>query len=119
LRSTWVVQPEKESVPMIFLNTSSDRIGTPKGYQLLSINFAKTIGDSRLSPYATVAYSGFEKKLVFPFGVNFQINPQWSATAMNDGRKSHLLLTYSQQNYFLQAGWIWFEHPAVTIGWGF
>ncbi len=119
LRATWTVQGETPSSPVVFFNTSSDRIGTPEGYQLVSVNFGKAIPGTLLAPYVSVTYSGFEKGFVFPFGVNAQLSPQWSATAMNDGRKSHLLMTYSQQDYFLQAGWIWLERPAVTIGWGF
>ncbi len=119
LRATWRVQPENDSAPVIFFNTSSDRIGTPDGYQLASINFGKTIPNTKFSVYSTIAYSGFNKGLVFPFGASYSFSPQWTMTAMNDGRKSHALVTYSQANYFIQAGWIWFKHPAVTIGWGF
>jgi len=119
LRATWVVQSENEKRPMIFFNTSSDRIGTPEGYQLASANFGKTIPGTQLSPYLSITYSGFEKKLVYPFGASYRFSPEWTAIAMNDGRKSHLLVTYSQSNYFIQAGWIWFKHPAITIGWGF
>lgn len=118
-RATYLVQSEDERRPMIHLNTSSDRIGTPEGYQQASITFGKTIPGTKLAPYASITYSGFEKKLVFPFGASYQIAAEWSAIAMNDGRKSHLLVTYSQENFFVQAGWIWFKHPAVTIGWGF
>jgi hypothetical protein len=118
-RATWIVQPEDESRPMVFFNTSSDRIGTPEGYQLVSVNAAKTLHGTKLSPYLTVAYSGFDKKLVFPFGASYGFSPRWRATGMNDGRKSHLLVTYSEEAYFIQAAWIWFKHPAVAIGWGF
>lgn len=119
LRATWKVLEESEKAPLIFLNTSSDRIGTPDGYQVVGINFAKTIPGTTISPYVTVAYSGFEKGLVFPFGASYQISQQWILTGMNDGRKSHLILTYSQKDFFIQAGWIWLRHPAITIGWGF
>ena len=67
----------------------------------------------------TVAYSGSDKGFVFPFGASVSVSPLWTATAMNDGRKSHVLVTYSQEDYFVQAGLIWLKRPAVTIGWGF
>jgi hypothetical protein len=118
-RATYVLLQETDRQPMIHLNTSSDRIGTPPGYQLASINFSKTIPGTRIAPYASVTYSGYEKGLVFPFGVNWQITPTIGVLGMNDGRKSHLLLTYSQQSYFVQLGWIWLKHPSITIGFGF
>ena len=119
IRATWTVQRETESRPVIFFNTSSDRIGTPEGYQLVSVNFGKEIPGTEVSPYVTVAYSGFEKGLVYPFGASAHLAEQWTVTAMNDGRKSHLLLTFAAEEYYVQAGWIWLKRPALTIGWGF
>jgi hypothetical protein len=113
------VQPETGTRPVIFFNTSSDRIGTPEGYQLASINFGKTIRGTTISPYLSITYSGYEKGLVFPFGASYSFSPLWTVTAMNDGRRSHLLLTYAQSTHFIQAGWIWFERPSFTIGWSF
>jgi hypothetical protein len=118
-RATWLLQSETEQRPMIHLNTSSDRIGTPAGYQQASITFIKRIPGTSFSPYASITYSGFEKSLVFPFGLNYQVTPEWSALAMNDGRRSHLLVTFAQPSYYLQLGWIWLERPSITIGWGF
>lgn len=119
LRATWVLQTENETRPMIHVNTSSDRIGTPEGYQQASMTFGRSIHGTKLAPYASITYSGFEKKFVFPFGASCQLAPNWSVLGMNDGRKSHLLLNYMKESYYVQLGWIWFERPAVTIGWGF
>jgi hypothetical protein len=118
-RGTYVLQPETERLPMVHFNTSSDRIGTPPGHQLYSVNFSKAIPGTALAPYASITYSEFERGLVYPFGLNWQIQPEWGLMAMNDGRKSHLLLTYSQPEYFVQLGWIWLKHPSVTVGFGF
>lgn len=104
---------------MVHLNTSSDRIGTPKGYEQVSLTFAKGIGGTALAPYLSVTYSEFERGFVFPFGINYQINPSWSVLGMNDGRKSHLMLNYAAKDYYVQLGWIWLRHPSITIGWGF
>lgn len=118
-RATWVLQRESEDRPQVHLNTSSDRIGTPKGFQQYSATFAKTIPGTRLAPYASITYSEFEKGLVFPFGASFQVSPEWSAMFLNDGRRSHLLATFAQEDWYLQLGWIWFKKPGITIGWGF
>lgn len=119
IRATWVVQTENPSRPMIHLNTSSDRIGTPEGYQQVSANLSKTIEGTGVAPYIGVTYSGFEKGLVFPFGVSYSPSPNWNIIGMNDGRKSHLLISLSQRDTFVQLGWIWFERLSFTIGWGF
>ena len=118
-RATLVLVPESSGSPQVHLNTSSDRIGTPKGYQLVSVNVSKTIPGTKLAPYGSITYSGYEKGLVFPFGMNWQVAPHFGVLAMNDGRKSHLLLTYSQERYFVQLGWIWLKHPSITVGFGF
>ncbi len=118
-RGSWVILTETGSRPQIHLNTSSDRIGTPEGKQQVSLTFAKSIPRMGLAPYASLTYSGFEDRLVYPFGLSYHIDKSWSALAMNDGRKSHLLLNYSAERYFVQAGWIWFKNPAITVGWGF
>lgn len=119
IRATWVLQRESETRPQIHLNTSSDRIGTPKGNQQYSATFAKSFPGSSLAPFASITYSEFEKGLVFPFGASYQFTPEIGATFLNDGRRSHLLATYSQESWYVQLGWIWFKRPAITIGWGF
>jgi hypothetical protein len=118
-RATYIVQPETASLPQVHLNTSSDRIGTPKGFQQYSVNIAKRLPNSPLGGYASVTYSEYERGLVFPFGLNYQLTTEIGLIAMNDGRRSHLLATYSQERYFVQLAWIWFRHPGITVGFGF
>ncbi len=104
---------------MIHVNTSSDRIGTPRGHQQVSLTAAKGIPGTNIAPYVSLTYSGFEKGFVFPFGLNYQIDENWSVLGMNDGRKSHVMVNYSAKSFYVQAGLIWIKHPAVTVGWGF
>jgi hypothetical protein len=118
-RGTWVAMEEADRLPMVHFNTSSDRIGTPPGHQLYSVNVSKSLPGTQLAPYASVTYSEFERGLVFPFGINWQLRQEWGLIAMNDGRKSHLLLTHSKRDYYVQLGWIWFRHPSITVGFGF
>ena len=119
IRATWVLQRESETRPQAHLNTSSDRIGSPKGTQQYSATFAKTIRGTKVAPFASITYSEWEDGLVFPFGASYSFAPEWSGMFLNDGRRSHLLATYSQENWYAQVGWIWFKRFAVTIGWGF
>lgn len=117
--ANWILQPESEKRPMLSLGTSSDRIGTPPGYQTVYLTAAKTLPDLPLAPYVSVAYSGLEEKLVFPFGANVALHEQWDLLAMNDGRKSHLLLTYKQGAMNVTAMWVWLKRPGISVGWGF
>lgn len=118
-RGTYVAVRETEDVPQVHFGTSSDRIGTPEGYQQYSVTFAKAIPGAPLSPYVSVTYSEFDEQLVFPFGLNYQLDDNWSLLGMHDGRKSHLLLNYGAEEYYVQVGWIWFERASVTVGFGF
>jgi hypothetical protein len=118
-RGTYLLQAESDRHPQIHLGTSSDRIGTPEGYQQYSITFAKAIAGTPVSPYVSITYSGFEERLVYPFGASIQLADRWSLTAMNDGRRSHALLTFSDKDFYIQAGWIWFERWSLTLGFGF
>ena len=104
---------------MIHFNTSSDRIGTPEGNQQYSITVTKSVPETNLAPYGSITYSEFADGLLFPLGINWQPDPSWGLMLLNDGRRSHALMTYSQRDYYVQLGWIWFERVGVTIGWGF
>lgn len=118
-RGTLLLQHATENRPQIHFNTSSDRIGSPPHTQQYSFTATQGIPNTTLAPYASLTYSEWDDELVFPFGMNWQINPNWGLLGMNDGRKSHLLLTYSKETYYVQLGWIWLERPAITVGWGF
>ncbi len=115
----YIIATETDRQPMINVGTSSDRIGTPPGPHAYYVTFAKGLSSLKAAPYVTINYSEYEKRLNFPFGVNFGISPQWSTLFMHDGRKSHLLLTYKKEDYSVSLMWIWFRHPGVSISWGF
>jgi hypothetical protein len=117
--ANWIMSPETEKLPMINFNVSSDRLGTPKGPMSYGITFAKGFPQYKVAPYVTVRYSEFEDGINFPFGANFQITPEWSLMPMNDGRKSHVLLTYQQPKYSVSLMWIWLKHAGVSVSFGF
>lgn len=118
-RATWIASRETESRPMAHFNTSSDRIGTPEGFQQYSATLAKTLPGGRFAPFVSLTYSEFERGLVFPFGLNAKLSSAWSALFLNDGRKSHVLATYATPDAYYQIGWIWFERISFTVGWGY
>ena len=67
----------------------------------------------------SVNYSEFDQRINFPFGVSYGIGSGLSTMFMHDGRKSHLLLTYSKETYSVSLMWIWFKHPGISISFGF
>ncbi len=104
---------------MINFNVSSDRLGTPKGPLSYGLTFAKGFPKLKVAPYVTLRYSEFEHGFNFPFGMNIQLAKEWSLMPMNDGRKSHLLLTYHQPNYSVSVMAIWLKYPGVSVSLGF
>jgi hypothetical protein len=118
-RSSLILLQESARTPQVHLNTSSDRIGTPEGYQQVSLSIAKTIPETPVAPYVSLTYSGFNKKFLLPFGMNVDLHPQWNLLYMYDGRKSHVLVTFATKELYLQGGLVWLKHPLITIGTGF
>jgi hypothetical protein len=104
---------------MISANVSSDRIGTPEGPMGYSLTFAKGIPSLKVAPYVSVRYSEFERGFNYPFGVNIQLDKQWSLLPMNDGRRSHLMLNYSQADWSVSLMAVWFKHPGISVSFGF
>ncbi len=104
---------------MINIGTSSDRIGTPAGPHAYYITFAKSIPEWRLAPYVSINYSEHDRAFNFPFGINYSISPGLSTMFMNDGRKSHVLLTYTKENWSVSAMLIWMKHPGISFSFGF
>ena len=115
----YTLTPETAKWPMISLGTSSDRIGTPKGPHAYYATFAKGIPALKIAPYISVNYSEHDRQLNFPFGANIQLTKELSLMPMHDGRKSHLLLTYSQEKYNVSLMWVWFKHPGISLSFGF
>lgn len=115
----WIAHPETANIPLISFGTSSDRIFTPEGNQAYYVTFAKGIPNSPVAPYISIAYSDFEKGFTIPFGCNIGLGPTVDLLYMNDGKKSHALLTFKtiSTNYTLML--IDLEKPRVGISIGF
>ena len=117
--ANWIVTPETEKYPMVSLGTSSDRIFSPAGTQAYFVTFAKGLPKYGLGPYVSVSYSEWERKLLFPFGLNVQLAPQWDLLGMNDGRNSHILLTYKLPSTNVSVMYIKMRHLGISVGFSF
>jgi hypothetical protein len=101
--ANWRLLRETKTRPAVILGTSSDRIGTPDGqayYATLSKDLRRSL-KLPVAPYVGVLYSGFEDKIVYPFGVNVRFNDHWSALLSHDGRAFHPMLTYAWERFSL------------------
>jgi hypothetical protein len=112
-----ILNVESAAEPHLSLGTSSDRIGTPEGFQCYYLTFAKSFG--RIGPYVSFNYSEFDQGLNLPFGVAYRLGAGLSAMYMDDGSRSHALLTYSRKDWSATLMWVWFKHPGISLTWGF
>jgi len=119
LIGNYILATETANQPMINLGTSSDRIGTPPGPRAYYVTFAKSFPELKLGPYVSVNYSEHDREINFPFGLSYELMPKWSSMFMNDGRRSHLLLTYTEEDWSVSAMWVWFKHPGISVSFGF
>ena len=110
---------ENHTRPAIFLGTSSDRIGSPKGTQSYYLTGAKHLWRLPLSIYASLNYSEWDEKVNFPFGVNVNLPLQFSLRQMYDGDRSHLLLTHNYQQCSFSLIYVWYERFGAALAVGF
>ncbi|HEY0157960.1 MAG TPA: hypothetical protein VGF28_11795 [Thermoanaerobaculia bacterium] len=113
LVANWRALAETERRPALIFGTSSDRIGTPSGqsyYATVSKSFA------RVAPYAGVSWSGYEERLLYPFGLNVALGKGWSAMVINDGVHTHLSATYGRRNLSLTLLAVERKNLGVTVG---
>jgi hypothetical protein len=97
----WRAISETRNRPALIFGTSSDRIGTPQGqsyFGTLSKSLHQSLGVP-VSPYIGISYSGYEDKLLYPYGLNVALSRQWSALYLHDGAHAHLSATYNWKNY--------------------
>lgn len=117
--ATWFLVTESGQVPAVFLGTSSDRIGSPKGKQAVYLTAARNIDPVPASLYATVNYSTWDERLNFPFGANIEVLPGITLQPMYDGNRTHLLATYSAERYSLTLMSAWLERFGIAASVGF
>ncbi len=117
--ANWILSKETPRSPLLALGTSSDRIGTPEGRQAYYLTVAKGLPRYRIAPYFSVNYSEADRAINYPFGVNIALGPQWDLLPMNDGRRSHLILTYKQKCYNVSLIAVYLRHFGMSVGYSF
>lgn len=113
LVANWRALGETETRPAVIFGTSSDRIGTPSG-QAYFVTVSK--GFHRVAPYVGASYSGYERRVIYPFGLNVSIRPNLTAMVMNDGVHTHLSATYAHPKASLTLLLVERKHLGATIG---
>ncbi|HWP31069.1 MAG TPA: hypothetical protein VNK96_05010 [Fimbriimonadales bacterium] len=114
-----ILATETSFRPLLTLGTSSDRIGTPRGYQSYYLTIAKSLPGSPVAPYFSINYSEFESGFNFPFGANLKLRDDIGLLLMNDGRKSHALLNLQGKNMTFSLMWIWMERFGISVSGSF
>ncbi len=113
--ANWVALTETERWPMVTLGTSSDRIFSPPGTQSVYATAARSLSNSA-AVYGGVSYGGFEKRPVFPWGVNLRLTERLDGMAMHDGRNTHLMLTQNMGDHNVTLLWVKTRYLGVSIG---
>lgn len=106
-------------VPAVFLGTSSDRIGSPEGMQSVYATATRSLGPLPASAYATLHYSEWDAGWNVPFGVYVEVAPGVTIQPMYDGRRTHMLGTYSTGRYSISVIWAWLERAGLAASVGF
>lgn len=117
--ANWLLAPESERAPAVSLGFSSDRIFTPPGYVALYATASKSFPEVGLAPYVGLSYSGFEQRLLVPFGLNWSPHPEWDLLAMHDGRNTHALLTRKFETWSVTLMAVRLDRFGVSVGWSF
>jgi hypothetical protein len=115
---TWYLITETHTRPALFLGTSSDRIGSPKGTQSYYLTAAKHIPRTPVSAYASLNYSEWDAGFNFPFGVNIELPKNFALRPMYDGDRSHLMLTYFYRQTSVSLLYVWLETFGMAVSLG-
>ncbi len=116
---TWFLTTETHVRPAVFLGTSSDRIGSPKGKQAYYMTVAKHAPWLPVSAYAAFNYSEWDESFNVPFGVTAWWGEHVSVQPMYDGEESHLIVNYTRGRAGVSLLWVWFEQLGVSVSAGF
>ena len=117
--ATWFLMTEGERKPALFLGTSSDRIGSPKGTQSYYLTAAKRHPRWPVSGYVSLNYSEWDDGFNVPFGFEVDLGERFSVRPMYDGDRAHLMLNFLGHRYAVSLLWVWFERAGLSISVGF
>lgn len=116
---TWFLLTETHAGPAVFLGTSSDRIGSPKGEQSYYLTLAKQVPQWPLSGYVSLNYSEWDEGFNVPFGVTVGSWSGLSVRPMYDGERGHLMLNAETDRFTASFLWVWYEQAGVSLAVGF
>lgn len=117
--ANWIALTESDSQPMVSFGTSSDRIFSPEGEQSYYMTVAKSLPSLNAAPYVSLYWSEWEDRFIFPFGANIALSEQWDFLPMNDGRNTHLLLTFKRERDSVSFMLVKMKYPGISYGIGF
>lgn len=113
--ATFFLKTEDERWPAIFLGTSSDRIGSPKGEQSYYLTAAKRHPRWPVSAYVSLNYSEWDDGWNVPFGVEVELPRGFSVRPMYDGQRTHLMASYAGQRWGASLLWVWLERAGIAV----
>lgn len=117
--ATWFLLTERARLPGLFVGTSSDRIGSPKGEQSYYLTAVKDLYHVPVSAYVSLNYSEWDEGFNVPFGGTLRLWRGSSVRAMYDGERTHLLAGYQAWSATVSLLWVWLEDPGVSVSYGF
>jgi hypothetical protein len=116
--ANWRALSETSRRPAVIFGTSSDRIGTPSG-QSYFVTASKSLHHDigiPVAPYVGASWSTYEDRMLFPFGMNVALKPNWTAMMMYDGVHTHLSTTVAWRRIAVTMLAVRRRDFGVTIG---
>lgn len=101
--------------PAVILGTSSDRIGSPEGYQAYYATIAKHHPSWPVSAYFSVNWSEWDNGFNFPAGLVWELGNGFALQPMWDGDEMHLLLHWQKGRWTVSPMWVWMEAAGIAV----
>ncbi len=117
--ATVFIVTETDRRPALFLGTSTDRIGSPKGTQSFYFTASKLAPWIPVSGYATINYSQWDEGINFPFGAEWYVYGGFSARFMYDGNQPHALVSWFGERYGVSLIAVWLDTFGISLAGGF
>lgn len=118
LVANWRALDETARRPALIFGTSSDRIGTPEG-QSYFVTVSKSLHELTglpVAPYVSASYSGYDQRMLFPFGLNVPFGERWSAMLINDGVHTHVSATAAWNRFAVTLLAVERKDFGITVG---
>jgi hypothetical protein len=103
----------------LFLGTSSDRIGSPKGEQSYYLTASKLAPRIPVSMYVSLNYSEWDDGFNVPFGAEWFVAGPLSARYMYDGERSHAMVNVFGNHIGVSLMLVWMDTFGISVAGGF